>query len=125
MAKIKRRRPRKSAARKSAQRRATASKSLARKRRSNVAARITAKRKRARSPTVKAAAKRVLVSAGRTAGALARAGAVHAARTGRRVIARGVRSVAKEVQQAAQGAGDVTASAFESIADRVEPPRGS
>ena len=65
--------------------------------------------------------KRVLVSAGRTAKALVKVGAERAAQAGRKVIARGVRSAATGLQQAAQGAGDVTASALESIADRVEP----
>jgi hypothetical protein len=110
MARMKRRRPGKTAARK-----------IARKRVSARSRSPTASGKRARGPAVKAAARRVLARAGRTAKALARAGAERAARTGRKVVARGARSAAKGVKQVAQEAGRVAASALESIADRVEP----
>jgi X-X-X-Leu-X-X-Gly heptad repeat protein len=69
-----------------------------------------------------------LVSAGRLAKDLAKAGAMTASEAGRKVVARASRSAAKGVQQAATGvqeaatgAGEATATALESIADRVEP----
>jgi hypothetical protein len=121
MARMKRLRRRKSA-KKIAKRRVTVPGSASKRSLSGAHSQhVTAKRKRARTPTVKAAARRVLVSAGRAAKSLARAAAARAAHAGRKAVARGARSAAKGVQQAAQDAGDVTASALESIADRVEP----
>ncbi len=110
MAKMKRRRPVKASARK-----------IARKRVGVRAKGASASGKRARNLKVKTAAKRLLATAGRTAKALAAAGAERAARAARTVVARGARSGAKGVKQVAQEAGRVTASALESIADRVEP----
>ena len=75
---------------------------------------------RAKSPTVKAAAKRVLASAGRTAKALAIAGAERARSEGRTLLARGARSAAIGVQKGAREAGTLASSALTSIADRVE-----
>ena len=84
MARMKHRRPRKTAAKKLTQRPVTATKSAAKRRLSSAGSTgVTAKGRRARSPTVGAAAKRVLVSAGRTTKALARAGAERAARRDR------------------------------------------
>ncbi|HUA90673.1 MAG TPA: hypothetical protein VL994_14635 [Steroidobacteraceae bacterium] len=71
---------------------------------------------------MKAAAKRVVVSAGRAARALAAAGAEKALNAGRTVVARGVRSAARGAQTVGTGAGNLTASALESVAQRVDPP---
>ena len=73
-----------------------------------------------KSPTVKAAAKRVLASAGRTAKALAIAGAERTRSEGRTLLARGARSAAVGVQKGARQAGTLASSALASIADRVE-----
>ena len=122
MARMRRRRPHKTGVKKIAHRRSTATKSAANKRPSRAGSkRVSANSRRARRRAVKVAAKRALVSAGRAAKTLAKVGAERAAQAGRKVIARGVRSAATGLQQAAQSAGDVTASALESIAERVEP----
>ncbi len=118
MAKMKRRRAVKPAARKSAGKRVS------------VRSGGVSKGKRAKTSKVAGTAKRVLTKAGLRAKALATAGAERAARAGRTAVARGARSAAKGVKQVAQEAGRVTASALESIADRVEPgpepePEGS
>jgi hypothetical protein len=62
----------------------------------------------------------VLASAGRTAKALAIAGAVRARSEGHKLLARGARSAAVGVQKGAQEAGTLASSALASIADRVE-----
>jgi hypothetical protein len=62
-----------------------------------------------------------MVSAGRTARALARAGAERAVNAGRKVVAKGVRSAAKGAEALAEGAGSLTSTALTSIAERVEP----
>ena len=46
---------------------------------------------------------------------------MRAVNTGRKVVAQGVRSVAVGAQHVAQGAGNVTATALESITERVDP----
>jgi hypothetical protein len=92
VARMKRRGFRKSAAKKIVQSRITATKSRGKRRLSGAGSKsVTAKGRRARTPTVKvkAAAKRVLVSAGRAAKSLARAGGERVARVGRKIIARG------------------------------------
>jgi hypothetical protein len=60
-------------------------------------------------------------SAGRAAKALAKEGAYRAGAASRRVLARGVRSVAVGVQYAAHGVGDSAASALNTVADQVTP----
>jgi len=124
MARMSSRRPRKTGAKKIVHRRVTATKSAAKKPLSRAGSqRVTASSVRARGRAVKVAAKRVLVSAGRTAKDIAKVGANEAARVGRKLVARGVRAAATSLQHAAEGAGNLTASALESIAERVEPKR--
>ena len=124
MARMSSRRPRKTGANKIVRRRVTAGKSAAKKRPSRAASKqVTASSERARIRAVKASAKRVLVSAGRTAKDMAKVRANEAARVGRKLVARGVRAAATGLQHAAEGAGNLTASALESIAERVEPKR--
>src|ERR1700683_1134372 len=71
--------------------------------------------------TIKSAAKRVVVSAGRVAKSLAKEGAVRASDAGRRIVARGMVSVADGFQSAAEGVGETTATALKNVADQVSP----
>ena len=119
MARMKQRRFRKTRVRKIGSRRMNAS-GAAGKRRPG-AGDVGAKGRRPETPTVRVAATRVLVSAGRLAKDLALVGAQSAAHAGRRVVARGARSAAKGVRHAARGTGRLSSAALESIARRVEP----
>jgi len=119
MARMKQRRPRKTRVRKIGSRRMNASGASGKRRVG--AADVRANRRRAKTPTVRAAATRVLASAGRLAKDLALVGAQSAAHAGRRVVARGARSAAKSVRHAARGTGRLSSAALESIASRVEP----
>src|ERR1700741_3227126 len=87
MARMKQRRSRKTRGRKIDSRRMNASGASGKRRPG--AAGVRAKRRGAQTPTVRVAAARVLVSAGRLAKDLALVGAQSAANAGRRVVARG------------------------------------
>jgi hypothetical protein len=121
MAKLKRSRSNKSAAKVSHAAGRKKGRSARKKRPARAASKKAMKvATRAKSATVKAAAKRVLASAGRTAKALAISGAVRARSEGRKLMTRGARSAAVGVQKGARAAGTLASSTLASIADRVE-----
>ncbi len=69
----------------------------------------------------RAATKRALVKVGHTALSLAKQSTQRAADAGRDVLARATRSAAGGLQSAAHGIGDSSASALQSVANKVMP----